>query len=32
MDKYKLYDIVCDEVKEEWLKENKNGITEHSPN
>jgi CRISPR/Cas system Type II protein with McrA/HNH and RuvC-like nuclease domain len=24
MDKYKLYDIVCDEVKEEWLKENKN--------
>jgi ppGpp synthetase/RelA/SpoT-type nucleotidyltranferase len=32
MNRYKLYDIVCDEVKEEWLKENKNGITEHAPN
>ena len=22
LDKYDLYDIVCDEVKTEWLKEN----------
>jgi hypothetical protein len=31
MNKYKLYDIICDEYKDEWLKENNNGITEHSP-
>jgi hypothetical protein len=24
MDRYKLYDIVCDEVKDEWLKETNN--------
>lgn len=32
MDKYELYDIVCDEVKSEWIKEMNNGITEHTPN
>jgi hypothetical protein len=34
MDRYKLYEIACDECKEEWLKHKKdiNGITEHTPN
>ncbi len=34
MDRYKLYEMACDECKEEWLKYNKdtNGITEHTPN
>ena len=25
MDKYEMYEFVCDEVKNEWLKENNNG-------
>ena len=24
MDRYKLYEMACDECKEEWLKENNN--------
>jgi hypothetical protein len=32
MNKYRLYDIVCDEVKEEWLKETEDGTTEYTPN
>ena len=31
INRYKLYDIICYEYKNEWLKENDNGITEHSP-
>ena len=32
INKYELYDIVCDEVKSEWLKETNDGITEYTPN
>lgn len=31
-DKYEIYDIVCDELKAEWLKEKNDGIIEHTPN
>ena len=29
---YELYETVCDEYKQEWLNENENGTTEHTPN
>ena len=32
MNKYKIYDIVCDKAKSEWLKETENGTTEYTPN
>ena len=31
-DHYKVYEEVCEEYKQEWLKETNDGITEHSPN
>ena len=31
-DQYKLYESVCEEYKQEWLKETNDGLTEHTPN
>jgi hypothetical protein len=31
-DHYKVYEEVCEEYKQEWLKETNDGITEHAPN
>ena len=31
-DQYKIYDMVCEECKQEWLKNTNYGTTEHTPN
>jgi hypothetical protein len=31
-DHYKVYEEVCEEYKQEWLKETNDGITEHTSN
>ena len=30
VDRHKLFETVCDEYKDEWLKDNNDGTTEHT--